>query len=192
MITLSKKSSATRWGAILRVNGEIWISSSKAKKPGINKIATDHADLADQFVQFVTLPPALPTMRFGVILRLFLDLFRMRFLENNREFCAKLGKMVEQLCVREIVRRRNPWISTDCSNPGLENFLTVAEHKIAKPSEGRVRGFLLTGTGHGVFLKLVSAGKRHLDVNARANGGSSRRRRRDHPAWKSRSRVIFW
>jgi hypothetical protein len=43
--------------------------------------------------------------------------------------------MIKQLCIRKIVRSRNVWVLIDCSDPGLENLLTVGEHKVTKTGD---------------------------------------------------------
>ena len=52
--------------------------------------------------------------------------------------------MIEQLCIREIIRGRNVWMLFDCSDPGLEDLLSLGEHEISKASECWHRGTCLT------------------------------------------------
>src|SRR5262249_22723770 len=82
-----------------------------------------------------TLAPALPAVRPGILRRLPLDLLGVGLFEENRQFRAELGEMIEQLCIRKMIRRRNVRVLIDCGDPGLENLLPTSKHKISKPSD---------------------------------------------------------
>jgi hypothetical protein len=85
-------------------------------------------------------------VRPGILPRLSLDLLGIGLFEESCQFRAKLGEMIEQLCIREIVRSRNPRVLIDCTDPGLENLLTVGEYKVAKTGDCSDRRPLLTVT----------------------------------------------
>jgi hypothetical protein len=74
-------------------------------------------------------------VRHRILPRLSLDLLGIGFFEESCQFGAKLGEMIKQLRIRKIVRSRNVWVPIDCSDPGLENLLTVGEHKVAKTGD---------------------------------------------------------
>ena len=76
---------------ILCVNIETCILGSEGSKPGVNEVPANQADLADQFFQLVTLPPAFPAVRPGILLRLLLNLLSIGVFEESRQFRAKLG-----------------------------------------------------------------------------------------------------
>ena len=57
--------------------------------------------------------------------------------------------MIKQLCIRKVVRSRNVRVLIDCSDPGLENLLSMGEHKVSKPSDCWDRGPCLTVTSDG-------------------------------------------
>ena len=80
---------------ILCVKIETSFLRSECFDPGVNKAPTDKADLADQFFQLVTLSPALPSVRSGILPRLSLDLLRIGLLEESRELSAELREMIK-------------------------------------------------------------------------------------------------
>ena len=43
--------------------------------------------------------------------------------------------MIEKLRIRKIVRSRNLRVLIDCTDPGLENLLTLGEYKVAKAAD---------------------------------------------------------
>jgi hypothetical protein len=120
---------------ILRVKVETYIISGEGFEPGVNEAPANQADLADQFFQLVTLSPAFPAVRPGILPRLSLDLLSIGVFEEGCKLRAELGQMIEQLCICKIVRSRNVWVLIDGSDPGLENLLPMREHKIAKPDD---------------------------------------------------------
>jgi hypothetical protein len=71
-------------------------------------------------------------VRPGILPCLSLDLLGIGVFEESCQFCAKLGEMIKQLCIRKIVRSRNIRVTIDNSDPGLENLLPVGEYKVAK------------------------------------------------------------
>jgi hypothetical protein len=71
-------------------------------------------------------------VRPGILPRLSLDLLGIGVFEESCQFCAKLGEMIKQLCIRKIVRSRNIRVIIDDSNPRLENLLPVGEYEVAK------------------------------------------------------------
>jgi hypothetical protein len=74
-------------------------------------------------------------VRPGILPRLSLDLLGIGLFEESRQLSAELREMIKQLWIRKIVRSRNVWVLIDCSDPGLENLLTVGEHKVAKTGD---------------------------------------------------------
>ena len=119
---------------ILRVKIETDIHVGEGLKPGVNELPTNQAELADQFFQLVTLAPALPAVRPGILPRLSLDFLGIGLFEESCQLCAELGQMIKQLCICKIVRSRNVRVLINCSDPGLENLLPVGERKITKPT----------------------------------------------------------
>jgi hypothetical protein len=71
-------------------------------------------------------------VRLGILLRLSLDLLGIGLFEESCQLGAELRKMIKQLCIRKIVRRRNFRVLIDCSDPRLENLLPLGEYKVAK------------------------------------------------------------
>jgi hypothetical protein len=92
-------------------------------------------------------------VRPGILPRLSFDLLRIGLFEESRQLRAELGEMIKQLCIREIVRRRNAGVLIDCRDPGLENLLPVGEHKVAKLGDCWDRRPPLTVTN--VFLLIL-------------------------------------
>ncbi len=74
-------------------------------------------------------------MRPGILPRLSLDLLGIGLLEESRQLRAELREMIEQLCIRKIVRSRNLRMLIDCSDPRLENLLPLGEYKVAKTGD---------------------------------------------------------
>ncbi len=71
-------------------------------------------------------------MRPGILPRLPLDLLGIGLFEESCQLRAELREMIKQSCIRKIVRSRNVRVLIDCTDPGLENLLTVGEYKVAK------------------------------------------------------------
>ena len=74
-------------------------------------------------------------MRPGILPRLSLDLLGIGLFEESGQLRAELREMIKQLCIGKIVRSRNVWVLVDCSNPRMENVVTMGEYKVAKTGD---------------------------------------------------------
>jgi hypothetical protein len=80
---------------ILCVKIATWFLSDEGLKPSANEVPTNHADFADQFFQPVTLPPALPAVRPGILLRLLFDFLGVGLFEECCQLSAELREMIK-------------------------------------------------------------------------------------------------
>jgi hypothetical protein len=88
-------------------------------------------------------------VRPGILSRLLVNLLSIGVFEESRQFRAELGEMIKQLCISKVVRCRNVRVLIDRSDPGLENFLTLGEYKVAKTGDCSERRPPLTVTSDG-------------------------------------------